>query len=45
MIDQLAAGAPAQTVKTSETILRTHGLTKCFGRLEAVKDLNLELRR
>jgi len=31
--------------KYGEIILRTTGLTKCFGRLEAVKDLNLELRR
>jgi len=34
--------APKQT---GEIILRTTGLTKRFGTLEAVKDLNLELRR
>ncbi len=31
--------------KYGEVILRTTGLTKHFGKLEAVKDLNLELRR
>jgi ABC-type multidrug transport system ATPase subunit len=36
-----------QSVKTKETdiILRTIGLTKNFGKLEAVKNLNLELHR
>ena len=29
----------------NDIILRTTGLTKRFGKLEAVKDLNLELRR
>ncbi|MGB7724645.1 MAG: ATP-binding cassette domain-containing protein, partial [Dehalococcoidales bacterium] len=28
-----------------EILLRTVGLSKSFGKLEAVKDLNLELRR
>ncbi len=31
--------------KHNDVILRTIGLTKHFGKLEAVKDLNLELRR
>lgn len=32
-------------VKSNDIILRTTGLTKYFGKLAAVKDLNLELRR
>jgi len=31
--------------KDSQVILRITGLSKCFGNLEAIKDLNLELRR
>jgi ABC-2 type transport system ATP-binding protein len=31
--------------KNDEIILRTKSLTKVFGKLTAVKDLNLELRR
>lgn len=31
--------------KGNDVILRTHGLTKCFGKLCVVNDLNLELRR
>ncbi len=45
MIDQLTTSAPAPVTKKAETILRTTGLTKRFGQLEAVKDLNLELHR
>lgn len=33
------------TAKSDDVILRLTGLTKRFGKLEAVKDLNLELRR
>ncbi len=33
------------SAEDSDIILRTVGLTKHFGKLEAVKDLNLELRR
>jgi ABC-2 type transport system ATP-binding protein len=36
---------PTSTQKREEIILRTTGLTKHFGNLAAVKDLNLELRR
>jgi len=32
-------------IKSSDIILRTSGLTKRFGTLEAVKDLNIEIRR
>jgi ABC-2 type transport system ATP-binding protein len=31
--------------KAGDIILRTTALTKCFGALEAVKDLNIEIRR
>jgi ABC-2 type transport system ATP-binding protein len=35
----------ANIVKNNEVILRTVGLTKYFGKLAALKDLNIELRR
>jgi len=35
----------ASTASHDDTILRTVGLTKHFGKLEAVRDLNIELRR
>jgi ABC-2 type transport system ATP-binding protein len=37
--------APALPITTGDIILRTRGLSKRFGRLEAVKNLDLELRR
>jgi ABC-2 type transport system ATP-binding protein len=45
MVDQLTTKAPAPSAKKTETILRTTGLGKRFGQLEAVKNLNLELHR
>ena len=45
MINQAAMECPSSPGKGNATILRTVGLTKRFGKLEAVKDLNIELRR
>ena len=45
MSDQTITKPSTGTTKREDVILRTTGLTKRFGRLEAVKDLNLELRR
>jgi len=45
MINQAAVESPSSSAKGNGVILRTTGLTKRFGKLEAVKDLNIELRR
>lgn len=45
MTTQLKVESHAETGEGREIILRTEGLTKCFGKIEAVKDLNLELYR
>lgn len=45
MTNQAAMECPSSPGKGNDTILRTVGLTKRFGKLEAVKDLNIELRR
>ena len=45
MTTQTTVKPQSGSVKNSDIILRTIGLTKHFGKLEAVKNLNLELRR
>ncbi len=45
MTGQTATATLSTPPKTGEVILRLKGLTKHFGTLVAVKDLNLELRR
>src|SRR5512135_954312 len=45
MSDQTNKEPSIGTAKREDIILRTTGLTKRFGKLEAVKNLNLELRR
>jgi len=45
MSNQTAIRPHSSSREHSDTILRTIGLTKRFGKLEAVRDLNLELRR
>ncbi len=45
MTTQTTAKPQSSSGKDSDIILRTTGLTKHFGKLEAVKNLNLELRR
>lgn len=45
MINQAAMESLSCSGQGNDTILRTVGLTKRFGKLEAVKNLNLELRR
>jgi len=45
MNDQTALESFPSSGESDDIILRTIGLTKRFGRLEAVKNLNLELRR
>ncbi|MBE0431403.1 MAG: ABC transporter ATP-binding protein [Dehalococcoidia bacterium] len=45
MTNQVYSGSPASPASHNGTLLRTVGLTKRFGKLEAVKDLNIELRR
>jgi ABC-2 type transport system ATP-binding protein len=45
MINQTALKPQSPLKKENDTILRITGLTKRFGTLEAVKNLNLELRR
>jgi len=45
MTTPTTAGTRRGSAGSNDVILRTTGLTKRFGKLEAVKDLNLELRR
>ena len=45
MTDQTTIRPHPAPAKADEVVLRTMGLTKRFGKLEAVKDLNLELYR
>jgi ABC-2 type transport system ATP-binding protein len=45
MTSRTAISSQTNSVGQNEIILRTIGLTKHFGNLEAVKDLNLELHR
>ena len=45
MTQQTTTKPQPAKVKETDVILRTTGLTKHFGKLEAVKDLNLELHR
>ncbi|HEX9896367.1 MAG TPA: ABC transporter ATP-binding protein [Dehalococcoidales bacterium] len=45
MTTQTTTTTQPNPVKNNDIILRTIGLTKHFGKLEAVKNLNLELRR
>lgn len=45
MITAVSVPTSTNTVKSNDIILRTIGLTKYFGKLAAVKDLNLELHR
>lgn len=45
MSAQTSIESPSVSVKNDSIILRITGLTKYFGRLVAVKDLNLELHR
>lgn len=45
MTSQTAIGSQPTSAGHNDIILRTIGLTKHFGKLEAVKNLNLELRR
>ncbi len=45
MTVQITAEPTPVSGESNDIILRTIGLTKRFGKLEAVKDLNLELRR
>jgi ABC-2 type transport system ATP-binding protein len=45
MTTQTTATTQPNPAKNNDIILRTTGLTKHFGKLEAVKNLNLELRR
>ena len=45
MSDQTTTVNPPVSGKRGEVILRTRGLSKSFGKLTAVKELNLELRR
>jgi ABC-2 type transport system ATP-binding protein len=45
MAQQTSTKPMSSTVKETDIILRTTGLTKHFGKLEAVKNLNLELHR
>ena len=45
MSDQTNTEPSTGTTRREDIILRTTGLTKHFGKLEAVKNLNLELRR
>jgi len=45
MNDQTSVSCKPGTAAGQEVVLRTRGLTKLFGKLEAVKDLDLELRR
>jgi ABC-2 type transport system ATP-binding protein len=45
MTTQTSPGTQSVEPKSGDVILRTSGLSKRFGALEAVKDLNIELRR
>jgi ABC-2 type transport system ATP-binding protein len=45
MVNQTTIGPLPGSGEHNDIILRTTGLTKRFGKLEAVKNLNLELRR
>jgi ABC-2 type transport system ATP-binding protein len=45
MTNQTTIGSQPTSAGHNDIILRTIGLTKHFGKLEAVKNLNLELRR
>lgn len=45
MVEQTTTKPQSGSIKETDIILRTIGLTKHFGKLEAVKNLNLELRR
>jgi ABC-2 type transport system ATP-binding protein len=45
MVEQTTTKPQSSSIKETDVILRTTGLTKHFGKLEAVKNLNLELHR
>jgi len=45
MTNQVTTGLHPGSRESSDIVLRTLGLTKRFGQLEAVKDLDLEVRR
>jgi ABC-2 type transport system ATP-binding protein len=45
MTNQTSTETHPGSVELNDVVLRTTGLTKRFGKLEAVKNLNLELRR